>query len=64
MVLQAPGCESDHPLRSRIPGPALVRHRTKVQYIIRPCTDQMIRNTTYLIGGWEGQATLWASQPD
>ena len=36
-------------------------NRTKVQYIIRPCTDQMIRNTTYLIGDWEGQATLWAS---
>ena len=36
----------------------------EVQYIIRPCTDQMIRNTTDLIGDWEGQATLWASQPD
>ena len=27
VVLQAPGCESDHPLGSRIPGPALVRQQ-------------------------------------
>ena len=32
--------------------------------IIRDCTDQLLRNQTFLIGDWEGQATLYNAYSD